>query len=463
MNGVLSSITGFLGFLSLVEAGVGSVVRAELYQPVASKDTKQICVIIQAARDYFRKISIIYLFFAAAFAVLFSLTVQTGENNWYSFFLVLITATTNLAQYSLGAGYMQLLYADQKLYLLYCIQAVSYLLQIILTIWLTAVGAGIHVVQLASAFLFLIRPIVVSLYGRKTYSIPSHTAVTKPVLRQKWNNLFQTIAYFVHIKTDVMVLTVFCSFADISVYSVYAMVTTGLSSIIRSMSHGFASRIGNLYGRKDSKLQDTFSAYELFICSLTVICFVTAACVIQDFVSIYTRNLTDAEYRQPVFGLVLIFAEAIYCIRLPYNNLVSVAGHFRQTQAAAVIEAGMNIVISVLFVRWYGLTGAAAGTLAAMAYRTVYLAFYASQHILRRSIRKFLKIVLVFSLTAISSAVVCRRVTAFIRMDGIWSWTIKSFLTMAITAVVVGIADLTVFCKESSQLFHAFFDKEVLS
>lgn len=463
MNGVLSSITGFLGFLSLAEAGVGSVVRAELYQPVASKDTKQICIIIQATHDYFRKISIIYLFFVVAFAVLFSLTVQTGESNRYSFSLVLITAVTNLAQYSFGAGYMQLLYADQKLYLLYCIQAVSYLLQTILTVWLTAVGAGIHAVQLASAFLFMIRPIVVSLYGKRAYSIPAHTEVTKPVLRQKWNNLFQTIAYFVHSKTDVMVLTVFCSFADISVYSVYAMVTTGLSSIIRSMSHGFASRIGNLYGQKDSKLQDTFSAYELFICSLTVICFVTAACVIQDFVSIYTRSLTDAEYRQPVFALVLIFAEAIYCIRLPYNNLVSVAGHFRQTQAAAAIEAGMNIVLSVLFVRRYGLTGVAAGTLAAMAYRTVYLAFYASRNILRRSIRRFLKIVLVFSFTAINSAVICRYVTAFIHMDGIWSWTIKSFLTMTITAMVVSIADLTVFCKESSKLFHAFFDKEPLS
>ena len=459
-NGIVSSITSFLGFLTLMESGVGSVARAELYRPVASKDTEQVSAVLNATQDFFRKVAALYMIFVAAFAVVFPLTIDTGENYWYTFSLVLIIAVTNLMQYYFGAGYMQVLYADQKLYILYSIQAFSYLLSVVLTIWLTNIGTGIHVVKLVSALVFIIRPVVVHFYVKKKYCIRSDAVSKGPVLKQKWNNMLQTIAYFVHSKTDVIVLTIFCTFEDISVYSVYSMITTGLSSVISSLCNGFTSRIGSQYGRKDEKLQDTFSAYELFVCNITVICFVTAACMIQEFISIYTGNLTDAEYRQPVFGIMLILAEAAYCIRIPYNNMVSAAGHFRQTQYAAVMEAGINIVLSVVLVWKYGLIGVAVGTVIAMVYRTVYLVIYLSRNILNRSIWKFLKKIMVFGCVSLVSVLAAKCITAFIHPDSYLIWAEKSLVTLIITAAAVGGVDLTLFRRETQMLFGEFFGKE---
>ena len=108
-NGMVSSITSFLGFLTLMESGVGSVARAELYRPVAEKDTEQTSVVVNATHDFFRKVAFLYLMFVAAFAIIFPLAVDSGENFWYTFFLVLIIAVTNLVQYYFGAGYMQVL------------------------------------------------------------------------------------------------------------------------------------------------------------------------------------------------------------------------------------------------------------------------------------------------------------------------------------------------------------------
>lgn len=456
-NGMVSSITSFLGFLTLMESGVGSVARAELYRPVAEKDTEQTSVVVNATHDFFRKVAFLYLMFVAAFAIIFPLAVDSGENFWYTFFLVLIIAVTNLVQYYFGAGYMQVLYADQKLYLLYSIQAISYLLSVVLTIWLTNIGATIHLVKLASALVFIIRPIAVNIYVKKEYSIRTDAVAESPVLQQKWNNMFQTIAYFVHSKTDAMVLTVFCTFEDVSVYAVYAMVTTGLSSVISSMCNGFTSRIGSQYGKKDEKLRDTFSAYELFVFNLTAICFTTAACVIQDFVFLYTRNLTDAEYRQPLFGLLLILAEAVFCIRMPYNNMVSSAGHFRQTQRAAIIEAGLNITLSVILVWKFGLVGVAVGTLIAMAYRTGYLVVYLTRNILNCGILKFMKKVIVFGAATVISGMISSRVTAFIYPNGFLPWAVKSAITLLITCVAVGIADTVLFSRETKLLFREFF------
>lgn len=37
LNGLVTSITQFLGFITLLEAGVGNVVQSSLYRPLAQK------------------------------------------------------------------------------------------------------------------------------------------------------------------------------------------------------------------------------------------------------------------------------------------------------------------------------------------------------------------------------------------------------------------------------------------
>lgn len=455
-NGLVSSITGFLGFLTLMESGVGSVARAELYRPVANRDTAQISAIVNATHRFFKKIALLYLAFVAAFALVFPFAADTSEDFWYAFFLVLIIAITNFVQYYFGAGYMQVLYADQKIYILYAIQAASYLLSIATTICLTDCGAGIHAVKLASALAFIIRPVVVHFYVKKKYAIQSHATSKTPVLGQKWNNMLQTIAYFVHSKTDIVVLTVFCAFEDVSVYSVYAMITTGLSSIISSVCNGFTSKIGGQYSRNDQKLHDTFSAYELFVYNLTAICFATAAGIMQDFISVYIGNLTDAEYYQPAFCTILVLAEAMYCIRMPYNNMVSAAGQFRQTQYAAVIEAGINIILSTVLVWRYGLIGVAVGTLVAMMYRTIYLVFYLSRNLLKRSVRIFVKNVLIFGGASLVSVLVSSRVITYIHSDSYLTLAVEGAIALAISVAAVGFTDAIMFSRESKQLLREF-------
>ena len=67
------------------------------------------------------------------------------------------------------------------------------------------------------------------------------------------------------------------------------------------------------------------------------------------------------------------------------------AGHFKQTQNSAIIEAILNLTISIAVVYRFGLIGVALGTLIAVLYRTVYLAVYLSKYILKRNILIFLK------------------------------------------------------------------------
>ena len=61
VNGLISSITQFLGYIVLLESGFGPVVKAVLYKPIAKKDKVEIASIFKASNKFFRKIALIFI------------------------------------------------------------------------------------------------------------------------------------------------------------------------------------------------------------------------------------------------------------------------------------------------------------------------------------------------------------------------------------------------------------------
>ena len=68
----------------------------------------------------------------------------------------------------------------------------------------------------------------------------------------------------------------------------------------------------------------------------------------------------------------MVLASFIYIIRLPFQNIVIAAGKFKETNAASFGEAGINIVISIICVQFFGIVGVAIGTCVAVTFRYFY-------------------------------------------------------------------------------------------
>jgi hypothetical protein len=88
---------------------------------------------------------------------------------------------------------------------------------------------------------------------------------------------------------------------------------------------------------------------------------------------------------------VLILGGIFNCFRVPYRVITIAAGHYKQTRNGAIMEAVINISVSVVCVILYGLVGVAIGTLFAMAFRTLQYVIYLSNNIMYRKVSYFLK------------------------------------------------------------------------
>lgn len=368
--------------------------------------------------------------------LVFPKVVGTSFDRWFTVSLILSISISLFAQYFLSMSYKLLICADQMGFITMFLQSITVLLNTIVSVVLMKKGVSVQGVKLVTSLIFLNQPIAYVLYVKKHYKINKKLKLTEEPIAQKWNGLAQHIASVVLSNTDVMVLSLFSSLTNVSIYQIYHLIVNGVRMIIDASLTGVQALLGNMYAKREiTTLNTTFSTMEWGLHTIITFLFSCTGVLIVPFVQVYTNGVADVNYTKPLFAFFITMAQAAYCLRLPYNIMVLAAGHYKQTQASAIIEMLINIAISIFFVFKFGLVGVAVGTLVAMIYRTVYLAYYLSKNIIFRSIKHFVKHICVDAITGgliliLSSGLSLEHITYF-------SWIIMAIKTAFLSSGVV--------------------------
>lgn len=408
VNGLLSSITQFLGLIAFMELGVGAVVQSTMYKPLAEHDEIEISKIMISAKKFFRRIAEIFLIYVLVLAMLYSFLVNGKFSFLYSASLVIIISISSFAEYYFGIINQLLLNADQKSYIHLILRSITQVLNVIFCMLFIYRGCSIQIVKLTTSFFFMLRPMIQWFYVKKNYHINFKLELTEEPIKQKWSGLLQHLAAVVLDKTDVVILTIFSTLSNVSIYSVYYLVVNNLRQLVVSGTVGVQALIGNLLATGEiEKLNDSFNSIEVITHFIITFLFTTCGCLLVPFVSVYTRGIEDLNYIVPIFSAIITLANAFYSFRNSYNMVIKAAGHYKETQASALVEVLINIVISLVLVIKFGLIGVAIGTLIAMLYRTLYLVFYLKDNILYRPVKEFFKNLIVDIVITIISTFFC--------------------------------------------------------
>ena len=389
-NGLIASVSQLLGYTVLLEGGIGGVMKAALYKPLAIGDLDAVSGVYHQIRRSFRRISYIFIGFALVLAVVMKFLVDTQFDWLYVFTMVLILGFNTYFSYYFSISEQILLTADQRLYLTQFTQTVAITANLLLCLFVIRLSGGIHAVKLVSAFVFLLRPLVLRGYVKNHYRIRSIADTSEIHVPQRRDGVIHHLSYFIHRNTDVVILSLFNSLTNISVYTIYHTVINILEQFMLAISAGLSGAIGNLLAKEEIKqLNVLIDRYETWNNALTTAAATVCAILILPFISIYTNGISDAEYYQPLFAFLMIGGSYAYSIRHPFGCVVSAAGHYRETRAGAIGEVAINLGLSLLLVKPFGLVGVAFGTFAAMSFRTVYTVWYLAKHILYRPVYKF--------------------------------------------------------------------------
>lgn len=454
VNGLVSSITQFLAYITLLESGVGPVVKAALYKPIAKKDNKGICNILKSSEKFFKTISYIFIAYLIILAIVYPLLVTKEFGYLFTFSLVIIISISTFAEYYFGMTYRLFLQADQKTYVISIIQIITYLLSIISIVMMAKLDFSIHLIKLISGLIFVGRPLFQNMYVKKKYKINFKDADNNYKLKQKWDGLAQHIAAVIHSNTDVTILTIFSSLTEVSVYTIYMLVLKGINSLIQAFTGGIDASFGDMIAKNEhDNLNKKYNMYETIYLTITSIFYICSLVLIVPFIKVYTKGIIDANYIRPLFGFLITISEFMWAIRLPYNSITLAAGHFKETRKGAWVEAIINIIISVILVSKYGIIGVAIGTFIAMLIRTIEFVYHTNKYILKRNIFISIKKIL---LCAIETTLVLFIIHFIPNVSGdtYISWGLYGIIVFAITVIITLTINFILYNKDFKQLLN---------
>lgn len=451
-NGVISSINQFLGFMAILQTGIGGSTRFALYKVLANNDTVGISGIMNATQRYMQKVGAAILLYIGSMAAFYPYLANTGVSHSEIRLLVIVLGAIVFAQYFFGISYLFLLFADQRQYVYYFLNTAATVVSLALAIILMKIGSNIFVVKLGNSILLMLVPIIVSILVRKEYKIDKNVPQDKTGLKGRWDVMGHAIADIIHKNVSLVVLTLIADIKLVSVYSVYQLVVNGLSKILSIFTSSLEAAFGNMIAKKENdNVYKHLENYEFFMCSFVSVVFSCALVLIVPFVKLYTKGVTDVNYIQPAFAAIAVIAQMVVCIRQPYLTVAQAAGHYKQTRNGAFLEAGLNLVITLALTPFYGLVGAIIGTLVANVVRTLQYVFYLSKNIVSRPVIKPLKLM---AWTAVNVTIVYFASTAVLSFLNLTNWFgwIFAGLCCFVIALLVTIISARVFFKEKLQI-----------
>lgn len=440
--GATTSIAQFLAYISLFEGGIGRVARGALYGPLAAGDEAEVSRIYLAIKRFFSVIGMAFVGYALILAFFYydiaDVTVFTRE---YVFALVLAIAVGKFAEYMGGITNITLFNADQRQYVVNSVIIISNLLNVLMIVILTGVGSDIFWVKLASSLVFVLKPIIFTLYLKRHYNI--RKAEKRAVLKNKATGIAQHMAYVIQNNTDVLILTVFADLKLVAVYSVYHLVTYSLRSITMSFTGGMEAVFGDMIAKgEQDELMAAYRKYKFLLTVLTVTFFGVAGILILPFVKIYTNDVSDVNYIRPLFAILLIMSDAANCLSWPCFNLTIAANKLKESRLGAYLEAALNMVFSIALVFRNPLVGIAVGTLISALFKSIYYMYFAAKSILKinplRILLGFLSTCAVLIIVSVCGVFLADILPIY----DYWVWIIGGIITVA----VIGPVGLSVGC-----------------
>jgi hypothetical protein len=319
-------------------------------------------------------------------------------------------------------------------------------------------GYGIQMVKLVTTSIYLLRPFLFYLFVKHHYNINKKIDYDEEPIKQKRNGFAQHLCAVITNNTDVIILTIFSTLGNVSIYTVYHSVILGITDLVISLSTGLESFWGNMIAnQEEDKLKSSFSFTEWAIHTGVAFLFIPTSILIIPFINIYTSGITDINYIQPLFATLLVLAFAMRCIRLPYFSIIKAAGHYKQTQIGAFITMLLNLSISITFVYFFGLVGVALGTLVAFTFHAFYFVIYLSHNILKRSIYHFIIHLFVDGIEIIICVLICyffsRKVSNYIE------WSFYAIIVTLIGGIVIFLINYIIYRNEMKIMFQRIVRK----
>lgn len=365
--GISSLYTNILTLLSVSELGFSTAITYSLYRPLAEQDIPQICSLMQFFKKAYRVIGLV-IFVLGVCVIPFLPQLMNGTTdaiNIYLYYMLYLVQT--VVSYLFFAYKGTLLIADQKKYLS---DVITYIIQVSMNVLQIGILVFLHsflLYTMASILCNVVQNIVIALVVDRKYRYLKQPAAKLSkdqrtrVFKQVYATSLYRICNTIGTSTDNLIISANISVLMVGLYDNYYMIIQVIQKIIQGIFQAVTSSLGNYYVLESKQQNEVmFRCLNLLNNWLIVFCSVCFLVLLQPFVQLWAGQ--DYLLSYPVV-IVVVSNFATNYLQNVVQIYKNASGLFVRGKYRAVATAVLNLVISILLVRYLGLCGVFLGSI----------------------------------------------------------------------------------------------------
>lgn len=365
--GLQGFVTSLLSILSLAELGLGDAIIFALYKPLAEKDNEKIQSLMQYYAKAYKIIGITIGIIGVVLLPFIEFFV-TGDMPDINLYLVYLLYLFNTVSTYFFAYKRSILQADQKAYICGLYQYFFQIVQAIIQIILLIKTHDFIIYIIIQIICSIVMNIAISNKANKDYSYIKKT-VGKPLTKKDKEGITKNIKALVLHKlggvivnnTGTLLMSKFVGIGIVGIYANYRMIITSMTNVLYQIVSAFTAGLGNLGAENDKeKLYEIYNVLELgcfWMYSFSTVCIFV---LINPFVEMWVGK----EYLFNI-GTVALLSINFYILGMRQLVLTTrtALGLFWFDRYKPLIESIVNLVVSLILVKYLNINGIFIGTL----------------------------------------------------------------------------------------------------
>lgn len=367
--GVSGLFSNILTVLSLAELGIGQAIIYSLYKPIADHNEEKICSLMALYAKVYRILFCVVLVLGLSILPFLQYIIKDIDTIPH-IRVIYVMYIINSASSYLFAYKGAFVTACQKNYIINTIGFVANILTVAAQIAALLLFGNYLVYLGVQIGMGILQNVFVYVYTNKLFPFlkeknprPLDAEEKEKIRKNVGALLLYKIGTIALNSTDNIIISAFIGIVTVGKYSNYLLLSTSVNAFLSTIFSNLTASIGNLNAQDDEKRKYfLFKTIHLATFWLYALCSVCLYVCMTPFIQLWLGD--DYVLSN---GISLIISVNVYIAGMLYApfNYRQTMGLFVQGKLRPIISAILNIVLSIVFVQWWGLAGVLWGTAAA--------------------------------------------------------------------------------------------------
>lgn len=363
--GINGFLTNILSMLTLAEAGIGASIMYSLYKPVAENDQEKINILMRLYRKAYMVIALIVLLLGLSFMPFLGYFIKDSNvENIHWIYLIFLFNTVAPYLYMHKNSFLSV---SQKGYIVTGIYSISSIASTCLKIGILHFTKNYILYLVIDSVITVTTSIILAIIVNRMYPFLKEKvsgvldAETKEkIVKNVKAIILQNIGNYLVLGTDNIIISSFISVAAVGLYSNYNMLIDICRNFTYQIFNNTYHSVGNLVAEESiEKVYSVYKVYMLLNFWLYSFFSILLCIIIEPFITLWI----GPEYlmsKSVLLVLIIIFYER--GMRNSITTIKTTAGVFHEDRYAPLVQAAVNLVVSIVLVKYMGIVGVFLGT-----------------------------------------------------------------------------------------------------